>query len=72
MKAGIVTGDTYKKFKGLIIPEVYSRIDGTTPYVLIGLIEEKEPVGALVGYPEESGALNIASLYVSPAHRSRI
>lgn len=71
MKAGIVKGNTYKKFKGLIIPEVYSKINGTTPYVVIGLIEEKEPVGALVGYLEESGAFNIASLYVSPAHRRK-
>lgn len=71
MKTGIVKADTYKKFKDLIVPEVYSRINGASPYLVIGLIEERKPIGALVGYLEESGALNIVSLYVSPSHRRK-
>ena len=33
MKTGIVKADTYKKFKDFIVPEVYSGINGDSPYL---------------------------------------
>ncbi len=69
MKAGILEGNTYRKFKDFILPEVYSGIESSVPYLVIGLIEEKEPIGALVGYVEDSGMFNIASVYVRPDYR---
>ncbi len=69
MKAGILSGDTYKKFKDFILPEVYSGIEDSFPYLVIGLVEKKDPIGALVGYVEDSGMFNMASIYVRPDYR---
>jgi len=71
MKAGILKGDTYKKFKDLILPKVYAEIGTSFSYLVIGLIDDSEPIGALVGYVEDSGMFNIASIYVRPDRRRK-
>ncbi|MBE5823806.1 MAG: GNAT family N-acetyltransferase [Butyrivibrio sp.] len=71
MKTAIVSGQTTRIFKDVLLPTVYTAASHGIPITVIGLFEDRRAVGALAGFIEEGNSFTIASLYVEPKYRRK-
>lgn len=69
MKTAIVSGQTTRIFKDVLMPTVYTVASHGIPITVIGLFHEKKVIGALAGFVEEGNSFTIASLFVIPKFR---
>ncbi len=71
MRVKMITSKARHLFKHLISPGAYQLMERGEPVTAMGLLDEKTPIGAVVGILDENDIFTVLSLYVAEEHRRR-